>query len=74
MLVKDERIVFFEVLMWFCILLGIFLNMVCMIEVVEISGLIFEIGVWMFKNVFFEFSKFDGFLGDVCLNVNLLLC
>lgn len=71
MLAKDESIASFEALMRFRTPAGTYLNTARMIEAAEASGLITEIGAWMFKNAFSEFSQMNGLTEDVCLNVNL---
>lgn len=71
MMAKDESIASFEALMRFRTPSGTFLNTARMIEAAETSGLISEIGAWMFKNAFSDFSKFEGLSQDVRLNVNL---
>ncbi|WP_269581844.1 bifunctional diguanylate cyclase/phosphodiesterase [Roseibium sp. Sym1] len=68
---KDESIAAFEALMRFRTPSGTFLNTARMIEAAEASGLISEIGAWMFKNAFSQFSRMSGLSGDVRLNVNL---
>ncbi len=50
---------------------GAFLNTASMIEAAETSGLITEIGAWMFRTSFSEFSSFEGLSDQVRLNVNL---
>ncbi|GAB4576654.1 MAG: EAL domain-containing protein [Roseibium sp.] len=71
MLARDETIASFEALMRFRTPGGTFLNTGSMIEAAEASGLITEIGAWMFKNAFSEFSQMRGLSENVRLNVNL---
>jgi|GEM_PF-785930 len=68
---RDESIASFEALMRFRTPSGTFLNTARMIEAAETSGQITEIGAWMFKSAFAEFSRMTGFPDDVRLNVNL---
>ncbi|MBO6893013.1 MAG: EAL domain-containing protein [Roseibium sp.] len=68
---EDESIASFEALMRFKTSSGNFLNTARMIEAAEASGLITEIGAWMFKTAFVEFSELEGISSDVGLNVNL---
>lgn len=68
---KEEGIASFEALMRFRTPTGEFLNTARMIEAAETSGLISEIGAWMFKNAFSEFSGLQGLQPGVRLNVNL---
>ncbi|MFN3130661.1 EAL domain-containing protein [Roseibium sp.] len=68
---KDESIASFEALMRFRTPGGAFLNTASMIEAAETSGLITEIGAWMFRTSFSEFSNFQGISDQVRLNVNL---
>ncbi|MEE4013603.1 EAL domain-containing protein [Roseibium sp. FZY0029] len=68
---KDESLASFEALMRFRTPNGTFLNTARMIEAAEASGLITEIGAWMFKTSFSEFSSLTGISNDVRLNVNL---
>ncbi|WP_281932095.1 EAL domain-containing response regulator [Roseibium album] len=67
----DESIASFEALMRFRTKSGSFLNTARMIEAAEASGLIIEIGAWMFKTAFSEFSQLSGVSEHVRLNVNL---
>jgi diguanylate cyclase (GGDEF)-like protein len=71
MLASDESIAAFEALMRFRTPSGTFLNTARMIEAAEASGLIGEIGAWMFKTSFAEFSRLSGVASDVRLNVNV---
>jgi len=71
MLAKDESIASFEALMRFRTPGGAFLNTQRMIEAAETSGLITEIGAWMFRTAFSEFSDMPGIADGVRLNVNL---
>ncbi|MEO9530190.1 EAL domain-containing protein [Roseibium sp.] len=71
MLAKDESLASFEALMRFRTPSGTFMNTARMIEAAEASGLITEIGAWMFMTSFSEFSRLQGLSGDVRLNVNL---
>lgn len=71
MLASDESIASFEALMRFRTQGGAFLNTQRMIEAAETSGLITEIGAWMFRNAFSEFSGMTGVSDQVRLNVNL---
>ncbi|MBN9670699.1 EAL domain-containing protein [Roseibium aggregatum] len=71
MAASDESIASFETLMRFRTPSGSLLNTARMIEAAEASGLISEIGAWMFKNAFKEFSQFSGLSESVRLNVNL---
>lgn len=71
MLAKDESLASFEALMRFETPSGNFLNTARMIEAAEASGLISEIGAWMFKTAFSEFSQIEGLPPEVRLNVNL---
>ncbi|MDN3719479.1 EAL domain-containing protein [Roseibium salinum] len=71
MLARDESIASFEALMRFRTPAGNFLNTARMIEAAEASGLITEIGAWMFKSAFAEFSKMSALSDQVRLNVNL---
>ncbi|WP_209010725.1 EAL domain-containing protein [Labrenzia sp. PHM005] len=71
MLARDESIASFEALMRFRNPGGAFLNTARMIDAAETSGQITEIGAWMFRNSFAEFSKMDGVGDHVTLNVNL---
>lgn len=68
---RDESIASFEALMRFRTPSGSFLNTARMIEAAEASGLITEIGAWMFKHAFSQFSQVGGLSDDVRLNVNL---
>ncbi|WP_305987393.1 EAL domain-containing protein [Roseibium sp. MMSF_3544] len=68
---SDESIAAFEALMRFRTPSGNFLNTARMIEAAEASGLITEIGAWMFKSAFSEFSRLHGLSRHVRLNVNL---
>ncbi|WP_420415526.1 EAL domain-containing protein [Roseibium sp.] len=68
---KDESIASFEALMRFRTPGGAFLNTARMIDAAETSGLITEIGAWMFRTSFAEFSEMDGVGDHVTLNVNL---
>ncbi|WP_208983958.1 bifunctional diguanylate cyclase/phosphodiesterase [Roseibium aggregatum] len=68
---RDESLASFEALMRFRTPNGTFLNTARMIEAAEASGLITEIGAWMFKTSFAEFSNLTGISDDVRLNVNL---
>lgn len=68
---RDESLASFEALMRFRTPSGTFLNTARMIEAAEASGLITEIGAWMFKTSFAEFSSLTGISDDVRLNVNL---
>ena len=68
---KDEGIASFEALMRFKTPSGDFLNTARMIEAAETSGMISEIGAWMFKTAFHEFSQMQGLSSGVRLNVNL---
>ncbi|WP_428670259.1 EAL domain-containing protein [Roseibium sp.] len=68
---QDEKIASFEALMRFRSQSGNFLNTARMIEAAEASGQISEVGAWMFKTAFSEFSKFSGISDTVRLNVNL---
>lgn len=68
---EDDSIASFEALMRFHTPSGSQLNTARMIEAAEASGLISEIGAWMFKTAFSEFSRFPGLSDDVHLNVNL---
>ncbi|GAA0770894.1 EAL domain-containing protein [Roseibium denhamense] len=68
---SDQSIASFEALMRFKTPSGQFLNTASMIEAAEASGLITEIGAWMFKTSFAEFMRMDGLSNDVRLNVNL---
>jgi c-di-GMP phosphodiesterase len=67
----DESIASFEALMRFRSPSGNFLNTGRMIEAAEASGLITEIGAWMFKTAFSEFTQMEGLSNGVRLNVNL---
>lgn len=67
----DDSIASFEALMRFKTPAGNFLNTARMIEAAEASGLITEIGAWMFKSAFSEFRKLSAAGDDVRLNVNL---
>ncbi len=67
----DESIASFEALMRFRTPSGSFLNTARMIEAAEASGLITEIGAWMFKAAFAEFNTFEGLSNRIRLNVNL---
>jgi len=71
MLAKDDSIASFEALMRFRTPSGTYLDTGRMIEAAEASGLITEIGAWMFKNAFSDFSQMQGLSADVRLNVNL---
>ncbi|TYC58671.1 EAL domain-containing protein [Rhodobacterales bacterium] len=68
---SDESISSFEALMRFHTPAGNQLNTARMIEAAEASGLISEIGAWMFKEAFAEFSHMSGVGEGVHLNVNL---
>ncbi len=68
---RDESIASFEALMRFKTPSGNFLNTARMIEAAEASGLITEIGAWMFKTAFSQFSAMNGIGNGVHLNVNL---
>lgn len=67
----DESIASFEALMRFRTPEGAYLNTARMIDAAETSGLITEIGAWMFRNSFAEFSEMQGLADHVRLNVNL---
>ena len=68
---KDESIASFEALMRFKTPGGSYLNTARMIEAAEASGLISEIGAWMFKSAFSEFVQMQGLSESARLNVNL---
>lgn len=68
---SDESIAAFEALMRFRTASGATLNTMRMIEAAETSGLIVEIGAWMFRSAFSEFSSLKGVSERVRLNVNL---
>lgn len=68
---SDESIAAFEALMRFRTASGATLNTMRMIEAAETSGLIVEIGAWMFRSAFSEFSSLNGVSERVRLNVNL---
>jgi len=68
---SDESIASFEALMRFRTASGGMLNTMRMIEAAETSGLIIEIGAWMFRSAFEEFSGLTGLSERVRLNVNL---
>ena len=68
---SDESIASFEALMRFRTASGGTLNTMRMIEAAETSGLIIEIGAWMFRNAFAEFGGLKGLSNRVRLNVNL---
>ena len=68
---RDESIASFEALMRFRTPSGTFLNTARMIEAAEASGLIGDIGAWMFKTSFAQFSSMSGLARDVRLNVNV---
>lgn len=68
---SDESIASFEALMRFRTASGATLNTMRMIEAAETSGLIVEIGAWMFRSAFSEFSSLKGVSERVRLNVNL---
>lgn len=68
---RDESIASFEALMRFKTPGGSYLNTARMIEAAEASGLISEIGAWMFKSAFSEFVQMQGLSESARLNVNL---
>jgi EAL domain-containing protein (putative c-di-GMP-specific phosphodiesterase class I) len=68
---RDESIASFEALMRFRTPGGAFLNTARMIDAAETSGLITEIGAWMFRNAFAEFNALQGISEQTRLNVNL---
>ena len=68
---RDESIASFEALMRFRTPAGRYLNTARMIEAAEASGLISEIGAWMFKAAFSEFGRLNGLAESARLNVNL---
>ncbi|MEM9633460.1 MAG: EAL domain-containing protein [Pseudomonadota bacterium] len=68
---RDESIASFEALMRFKTPGGSYLNTARMIEAAEASGLISEIGAWMFKAAFSEFVQMNGLSDSARLNVNL---
>ncbi|WP_208977814.1 EAL domain-containing protein [Labrenzia sp. 011] len=68
---QGESIASFEALMRFRTPSGSLLNTARMIEAAEASGLISEIGSWMFKAAFREFSEMSAVSDEVRLNVNL---
>ncbi|WP_434051741.1 MAG: sensor domain-containing phosphodiesterase [Roseibium sp.] len=68
---SDEAIASFEALMRFRTASGAMLNTTRMIEAAETSGLIVEIGAWMFRSAFTEFNRLKGLSERVRLNVNL---
>lgn len=68
---SDESIASFEALMRFRTASGATLNTMRMIEAAETSGLIVEIGAWMFRSAFSEFCALKGVSERVRLNVNL---
>ncbi|MES0881941.1 bifunctional diguanylate cyclase/phosphodiesterase [Roseibium sp. SCP14] len=68
---RDESIASFEALMRFRTPGGSYLNTARMIEAAEASGLISEIGAWMFKSAFSEFVQMQGLAENARLNVNL---
>ncbi|MEO1113034.1 MAG: EAL domain-containing protein [Pseudomonadota bacterium] len=68
---SDASIASFEALMRFRTASGGTLNTTRMIEAAETSGLIIEIGAWMFRSAFEEFSGLKGLSSRVRLNVNL---
>ncbi|KZM48052.1 diguanylate cyclase [Labrenzia sp. OB1] len=68
---RDNTIASFEALMRFRTPSGTFLNTGRMIEAAETSGLMSEIGSWMFKSAFAEFSEIPTVSDQTRLNVNL---
>ncbi len=68
---RNEEVASMEALMRFHTPSGEQLNTARMIEAAEASGLIAEIGAWMFKTAFTEFSQMPGLGEDVRLNINL---
>ncbi|MCV0428192.1 MAG: EAL domain-containing protein [Roseibium sp.] len=68
---KDESLASFEALMRFRTPGGSYLNTARMIEAAEASGLISEIGAWMFRAAFSEFGQLTDLSEGTRLNVNL---